>query len=194
MKLSTCEFVVDKLEWLGLDIHSSGYSKFSMIEAVRNLKAPRTLKQLRSFMGTLNNFQNFMPGLHNLTCEFRESLKLCYKRKFVWNEPQETVLQKLLDLLAEITNLFHYHQAKKTRVKCDATHSGLGACMEQETDAGLWVLISFASRFLNSAELKYSTNELELLAAVWACEHFRTYLLGHKFEILTGHKAIISAL
>ena len=62
---------MDKLEWLGLDIHSSGYSKFSMIEAVRHLKAPRTLKQLRSFMGTLNNFQKFMPGLHNLTCEFR---------------------------------------------------------------------------------------------------------------------------
>ena len=101
---------------------------------------------------------------------------------------------KLLDLVAETTDLFHYHPAKKKRVKCDASHSGLGACMEQETDAGLWVPILFASRFLNSSELKYSTNELELLAVVWACEHFRTYLLGHTFEILTDHKSIISAL
>ena len=29
---------------------------------------------------------------------------------------------------------------------------------------------------------------------VWACEHFRTYLLGKKFEILTDHKTIILAL
>ena len=49
-------------------------------------------------------------------------------------------------------------------------------------------------RFLNNAEVKYSTNELELLAIVWACEHFRTYVLGTRFQVLTDLKAIISAL
>ena len=58
-KLSKCKFAVDKLKWLGFDIHSSHYyPKISKIEAVRNLKAPWTLKQLRSFMGTLNHFSN----------------------------------------------------------------------------------------------------------------------------------------
>ena len=195
LKLSKCEFAVDKLDWLGFENNSSGYiPRFSKIEAVRNLKAPRTLEQLRSFMGTLNHFQKFMPGLHNLTCEFRDSLKVCNKRKFIWNEPQEAAFQKILELVAEITDLYHYDPAKRTRVKCDASHSALGACLEQETEEGLWVPISFASRFLNTAELKYSTNELELLAVVWACEHFPTCLLGNKFEIITDHKAIISAL
>ena len=60
--------------------------------------------------------------------------------------------------------------------------------------AGGWAPTAFASRFLNNAETKYSTNELELLAIVWACEHFRTYLLGNRFQVLTDHKAIISAL
>ena len=162
LKLSKCEFAVDQLDWLGFDIHSSGYApKFSKNEAVRNLKAPRTLKQLQSLMGTLNHFQKFMPGLHNLKCEFCDSLKLCNKRKLVWNESQEAAFQKILVLVAEITDLFHNNPAKRTRVKCDASHSSLGACLEQETEEGLWVPISFASRFLNSAELKYSTNELE---------------------------------
>ena len=154
--------------------------KFSKIEAVRNLAPPRTLKQLRSFMGTLNHFQKFMPGLHNLTCEFRGSLKLRNKGKFVWNESQEAAFRKILDLIAEITDLYYYGPAKKPRVKCDASHIGLGACLEQEKDAGLWFPISFASSFLNSAELKYSMNELEQLAVIWACENFRTYLLGNK--------------
>ena len=58
----------------------------------------------------------------------------------------------------------------------------------------VWIPIAFASRFLNDHEKKYSTNELELLAIVWSFEHFRSYLLGNHFVVLTAHKAITSAL
>ena len=79
-------------------------------------------------------------------------------------------------------------------MKCDASHSGLGAALEQEIEKDVWVLIAFASRFLNDQQKKYSTNELQLLAIVWSCEHFRNYLFGNHFVVLTDHKAIISAL
>ena len=135
LKLSKCEFAVDKLDWLGFEIHFSGYaSKFSKIELVRNLEAARKLKQLRSFMGTLNHIQKFMPCLHNLSCEFRDCLKVCNKRKFIWNKPQQAAFQKILELVAKITDLYHYDPAKRTRVKCDASQSGLGACLEQAGD------------------------------------------------------------
>ena len=142
--MSKCQFAVEKLERLGFDIHSKSYSpKFSKIEAVKNLEAARTHKHLRYFMGTLNHFQKFMPGLHNLTCEFRESLKLCNKNKFVWDESQEAAFWKILDLIAEITDMFYYDPTKKTLVKCDASQRDLRACLEQDTDAGLWEPISF---------------------------------------------------
>ena len=54
--------------------------------------------------------------------------------------------------------------------------------------------MSFASRFLNPHESKYSTNELELLGVVWAVEHYKNYLYGSEFEIITDHKALLSAL
>ena len=186
LKLSKCEFSVNKLVWLGCEIDENGYApKFSKIEAIKSLLPPKTLKQLRSFMGTLNHLQRFIPDLHKYTVAFRASLKAENKKSFLWGEEQTIAFQKILNLIANIPNLFHYDASKASRVKCDASHSGLGAYLEQEVEPNVWAPIAFASRFLNSAEIKYSTNELELLAIVWSCEHFRIYLLGTRFVILT---------
>ena len=47
---------------------------------------------------------------------------------------------------------------------------------------------------MNSCEQKYSVNELELLAAVWAIEHYQDYLYGRRFTLITDHQALVSAL
>ena len=195
LKFSKCEFSLNQLSWLGYDIDSEGYRpKRSKIEAVLALEPPRTLKQLRSFMGILNHLQRFLPNLQVHSDQLRPSLTAGNKSKFVRGECQQTAFSNILQLIANITKMYHYDQSRNSRVKCDASHSGLGAALEQEIEKDVWVPIAFASRFLNDQEKKYSTNELELLAIVWSCEHFRTYLLGNHFVILTDHKAIISAL
>ena len=66
--------------------------------------------------------------------------------------------------------------------------------MEQQNGEGEWIPIAFASRYLNTQEKKYSTNELELLAVVWSVDRFKHYLLGKEFVIATDHKALVSAL
>ena len=195
LKLSKCDFSLNQLSWLGYDIDSEGYRpKRSKIEAVLALEPPRTLKQLRSFMGILNHLQRFLPNLQVYSDQLRPSLKASNKSKFVWGECQQTAFSNILQLIANIRKMYNYDQSRNSRVKCDASHSVLGAGLEQKIEKDVWVPIAFASRFLNDQEKKYSTNELELLAIVWSCEHFRTYLLGNHFVILTDHKAIISAL
>ena len=64
LKLSKCEFSLNHLSWLGFDIDPDGYRpKRSKIDAVLALEPPKTLKQLRSFMGILNHLQRFLPNL-----------------------------------------------------------------------------------------------------------------------------------
>lgn len=50
--------------------------------------------------------------------------------------------------------------------------------------------IAYASRTLNSAECNYSTIEKELLAIIWGTKHYRPYLFGQKFIIVTDHKPL----
>ena len=104
------------------------------------------------------------------------------------------MLSKTLKMgVANIVELKHFDIHKDIRVVCDASHNGLGAVLEQLGTEG-WRPISFASRFLNAAEKKYSTNELERLAVVWGAEYFRNYILGRSFTVITDHKALISLL
>ena len=69
----------------------------------------------------------------------------------------------------------------------------MGAALEQLTVDG-WKPISFASRFLNSNEERYSINELELLGVVWSLKNFKNYLYGKDFSIITDHRAHLSIL
>ena len=174
---------------MGYDNDSEGYKpKRSKIDAVLALEPPKSLKQLRSFMGILNHLQRFLPNLQVLSDQLRPSLKASNKRgMFVWGEDQQSAFVNILQLIPNITKMFHYDQNRNTPVKCDTSHSGLGVALEQEVEGDVWVPLTFASRFLIDQEKKYSTNELELLASVWSSEHLRNCLLGNHFVVLTGH-------
>src|SRR5205807_8941944 len=51
-------------------------------------------------------------------------------------------------------------------------------------------VIAYASRTLNSAERNYSPTSKEAYAVVWAVQHFRSYVLGKKFELVTDHRGL----
>ena len=151
-------------------------------------KSSTTLHIHKRFIYQRYNFTRQVHGFISLI------VKACNKKSFLWGEEQNVAFRSILELIAIIPNLYDYDNSNASKVKCDASHSGLGGCLEQEMEPNVWAPIAFALRFLNSAKSKYSPNESEFLAIVWACEHFRTYLLGKRNVILTDHKTVIYAL
>ena len=123
----------------------------------------------------------------------KKKLKIQVK-KFKWGEEHSEIFESIKIAVANKTKIHYYDTKLATRVKCNASHSGLGASLEQQKAEGEWVPIAFASRYLNIQEKKYSTNELELLAVVWSVDRFKHYLLGKELVIATDHKALVSAL
>ena len=47
---------------------------------------------------------------------------------------------------------------------------------------------------MSDTEKRYAQIEREALAATWACEKFRQYLLGHHFILQTDHKPLVELL
>ena len=106
---------------------------------------------------------------------------------YKWDTNHSIAFEKLKTETVKITEKSHFDMKEKTRLKMDASHNGLGATLEQLQD-DQWKTIASASRFSKNHEMKYSTNELELLGVVWATEQCRNYLYGAEFQIVTDHK------
>ena len=157
---------------------------------------PKTLKQLRSFMGCIHHLIKIIPNLAELSEPLRPLLSKANTKaqnKQDWKEHHTNAFNQIKDKIKQITENRHFDTTKQTRVRCDASKNGLGACLEQK-HGSTWETIAFASRFLNNLESRYSTNELELLAVVWSMEHFKYYLYGSEFILQTDHQALLTAL
>ena len=70
-------------------------------------------------------------------------------------------------------------------VQVDASQRGLGTCLLQEGEP-----IAYASKSLTDTETRYANIERELLAIVFACQQFNTYVLGRPFTVESVHKPL----
>ena len=94
---------------------------------------------------------------------------------------------------AELTENKKFYPDLETRNNRDASRKGLGCALKQRTPGG-WQTVAFDLRCLNSVEDRYSINELEILGVVWSIEHFKYYLHGKPFTVITDHRALLSLM
>jgi hypothetical protein len=76
---------------------------------------------------------------------------------------------------------------------CDASDYAVGAVLGQRKEGRVHA-IYYASKTPNGARLNYATTERELLAAVFAFEKFRSYIVNSKVIVYTDHAAIMYLL
>ena len=146
-------------------------------------------------MGCIHHLIKFTTKLAELSEPLRPLLSKKNKKsqnKLDWKDKHTTTFEQIKKQIINITENKHFDINKETRVKCDASRKGLGAALEQKHNS-IWKPVAYARRFLNKLEERYSTNELELLAIVWALKHFKYYLYGNKIP-QTDHQALLSAL
>lgn len=75
-------------------------------------------------------------------------------------------------------------------IQAEANMSGIGAVLMQMDEAGKRHAIAFARRVLQPAEKNYSVTHADILAVVWALQHFRNIIMGYKITVYTDLTAI----
>ena len=157
------------------------------MQGITDRLRPTNLKELRSFLGAVNQLNKFIPDLAAECFPFRNFLKKDAEWK--WLPDHEKAFVNINNLVKKVVELTHFKRNRTLRIICDASKQGLGAVLQQNKENS-WKPIAYASRYLTEFESKYSINELELLAVVWSVEHFKNYVYGIEFEIVSDHKAL----
>ena len=91
--------------------------------------------------------------------------------------------------LVNATLLRHPSSQAETRRLTDASDMGMGVTLEQKL-SNIWKPLAFFSRKFSPTQIKYSAYDPELTAIYEAIKHFRHFLEGRNFKILTDHKPL----
>lgn len=194
VQLDKSEFLHNKIEFLGYIIAQEGIMpNKTKIEAIEKFPEPKSIKQLRGFLGLLGYYRRFIQDfakiakplttlLRGVSCE--ESNK-----KINFNSTQTKCFEEMKSILTSGDILVYPDFTKPFLLTCDASDFAIGAVLSQG-EFGKDRPIHFASRTLNATEERYSASEKELLAIVWGLKNFRNYLYGHKVHIYTDHQPI----
>ena len=175
-------FCKDEVEYLGYLITRHGIKpQPKKVEAIHNMKPPKTKRQLRSFLG-LVNFYRDMTIWHSeiLTPLTKLTSK---KQEFKWGPTEQDAFDTIKLAISKETLLTYLNLSKEFEIHTDASQYQLGAVIAQDNKP-----IAFYSRKLTSCQQKYTTTERELLAIVETLKEFRNILLGQRLVVHTDHK------
>nr|ABF95974.1 retrotransposon protein, putative, Ty3-gypsy subclass [Oryza sativa Japonica Group] len=183
-KFSKCEFWLSEVKFLGHVISSGGVAVDpSNVESVLSWKQPKTVSEVRSFLGLAGYYRRFIENFSKIA---RPMTRLLQKEvKYKWTEDCERSFQELKKRLVSAPVLILPDSRKGFQVYCDASRLGLGCVLMQEGK-----VVAYASRQLRPHENNYPTHDLELAAVVHALKIWRHYLYGNRTEIYTDHKSL----
>ena len=188
-----CSFSKHQVKFLGHIVDENGISADpEKMDAIRDMKAPTNITELRRFLGMANQLGKFSHNLAELSQPLRELLSK--KNSWWWAPEQTSAFNRIKDELTKETVLALYDPLAETKVSADASSYGLGAVLMQKKGSSHWKPVAFASRSMTATEQRYAQIEKEALATVWACEKFTDYILGKKILIETDHKPLVPLL
>ena len=184
-----CRFFQDVIEYLGHTIYPGGLGVQAIkVEAITRVPRPRDVTRVRAFLGLAGYYRRYVKGFSRIARPLTTLTRM--GEPWRWDDEQEQAFLTLKEKLVQAPILRRPIRGRPFQLHTDWSSIGLGAVLTQKDDEGQEFVVAYASRSNNAAEAKYSSYEGECLAVVWAVAHFRCYLFGTPFTLVTDHQPL----
>ncbi|KAK1610421.1 hypothetical protein QYE76_034094 [Lolium multiflorum] len=183
-----CHFMVNEGIVLGHKISERGIEvDRAKVEAIEKMPYPRDVKGIRSVLGHAGFYRRFIKDFSKISKPLTNLLQKDVP--FVFDDDCKEAFETLKKALTTAPIVEPPDWNLPFEIMCDASDFAVGAVLGQRVDKKLNV-IHYASKTLDAAQRNYATTEKELLAVVFACDKFRSYIVDSKVTIHTDHAAI----
>ena len=190
LNLKKCDIGHSKVKFLGHIVSRDGSSPDpDNIKAVQDRRPPKTVKQVRSFLGLCGFYRRFVKNFTKIALPLTALTRKT--TKFVWTEKCQRAFEELKRRLTMSPILINPDLNAPFTLTTDASDAAIGAVLSQFRN-GTQRVVGYFSRKLSGAESRYSVTDREALAVVRACRHFYHFLWAHKFHINTDHLPLTS--
>jgi hypothetical protein len=189
LKPDKCVFETEKVEFLGLILSKDKVEMDPVkIEGVSQWPAPRSVKELQSFLGFINFYRRFIEDfskiakpLHNLTKK---------DVKFIWTTEHQEAFDSLKTRVTSAPILVQPDARRPFKLETDASDYATGAILSQLCEDDKWRPVGFLSKSLKPEERNYPVHDKELLSVMRALREWRYLLEGasHQIIIYNDHR------
>ena len=156
-------------------------------DIIHNMKAPKSVKECRTFCGMVNFLSTFCKNLRQLLIPIYELTKkhAC----FVWTDKHQKAFEEIKQLLVKPPVLRMVSGNGFFRLESDTSRTAARATLYQLQN-NEWVLVGYHSKRLPDAVRNYGVTELELTGLLANIHGFEQKLNNNYFEAIVDHKAI----
>jgi hypothetical protein len=151
------------------------------VKAIQAIKAPRTRKQLRGFVGMIFFYRDMWKERSGLLAPL--TALTSNKIPFKWTDEHQLAFAAIKCVIGRETLLAYPDFNAPFHIHTDASKTQIGAVISQKGKP-----IAFYSRKMNDAQRNYTTTEKELLSIVATLKEFCNILLGQTITVHTNHK------
>ena len=185
-----CSIFQHQIDYLSHTISQHGIKPtHEKIQAILNLKEPRTLAEANKFLGALSWYRKFIPLFATIAAPIHQITNLTKpnRKKFTWGNSQKQAFLQLKQLLVTSPLFLDFpNDNYPVILTTDASRVGIGGTLQQVIN-GQTHNLYYHSQVTSPTQRRYDPIELEALA-IWLCfQRMRSYLLGRSIILYTDH-------
>jgi hypothetical protein len=174
---------VNEVEYLGHIVSHEGVKVYpNKIKAMMDWPIPKTLKNLRGFLGLTGYYHKFVWHYGRIATPLTTLTK---KDAFSWTPEATKDFEQLKEVMCKAPVLTTPYFTKTFIVECDASGNGIGVVLMQEGRP-----LAFKSRPLKGKDLHKPIYEKEMMAILHALNKWHPYLIGRHFKVKTDHDSL----